>query len=181
MPDIHSVRSPTSLPHLLQAYLTSLSDGELVQKLSNMEKFSNMDSWSNHKKLEHLQWKVEYLRNDIDMLEIQKTKSTNHLLNLNRRIDEFQGMFSMHDSSLPHKRVEMTYINQESGTYDNIDNLYPFPYSGPDTSLYSIYPTFLFTNEWLIDQLKLHTVIVLTVDITCIDSWAVICLGIYRG
>jgi hypothetical protein len=28
------------------------------------------------------------------------------------------------------------------------------------------------------DQLKLHTVIVLTVDITCIDSWAVICLGI---
>jgi hypothetical protein len=28
--------------------------------------------------------------------------------------------------------------------------------------------------------IQVHTVIVLTVDITCIDSWAVICLGIYR-
>jgi hypothetical protein len=26
---------------------------------------------------EYLQWKVEYLRNDIEMLEVQKTKSTN--------------------------------------------------------------------------------------------------------
>jgi hypothetical protein len=43
----------------------------------------------NHQ-LQHLQWKVEYLRNDIEMLEAQKIKSTNHLLNLNRRLDEFQ-------------------------------------------------------------------------------------------
>jgi hypothetical protein len=50
----------------------------------------NVLQLANSHHLEHLQWKVEYLRNDIDMLEIQKTKSTNHLLNLNRRIDEFQ-------------------------------------------------------------------------------------------
>jgi hypothetical protein len=31
---------------------------------------------ANHNQLQYLQWKVEYLRNDIDMLEIQKTKST---------------------------------------------------------------------------------------------------------
>jgi hypothetical protein len=40
--------------------------------------------------LKHLQWKVEYLRNDIEMLEVQKTKCSHHLLNLSRRIREFQ-------------------------------------------------------------------------------------------
>jgi prefoldin subunit 5 len=65
-----------------------------------------------HDQLQKLQGKVEYLRNDIDMLEAQKAKCSNHILILNRRIDKFQGMFSMHESSLPHKREEMTYMNQ---------------------------------------------------------------------
>jgi hypothetical protein len=86
----------------------------------------------NHQ-LKHLQWKVEYLRSDIAMLEVQKTKSTNHLLNLNRRIDKFQGMLSIHESSLPHKREEMIYMNQR---YDNTDNLYPITYSGPNSTTY---------------------------------------------
>ena len=98
----------------------------------------NVLELANNHQLQHLQWKVEYLRNDIDMLEVQKTKCSNHILTLNRRIDKFQGMLSMYESSLPHKREEMTYMNQESGTYDNIDNLYPIPYLGPDTSSYSI-------------------------------------------
>ncbi|MFZ0224372.1 MAG: hypothetical protein WAM42_22045, partial [Candidatus Nitrosopolaris sp.] len=98
----------------------------------------NVLELANSHQLEHLQSKVEYLRNDIDMLEVQKTKCSNHILILNRRIDKFQGMLSMHESSLSHKREEMTYMNQESGTYDGIDNLYPIPYSGPDTSSYSI-------------------------------------------
>ncbi len=41
--------------------------------------------------LERLQRKVEYLENQIFVLEYQKMKVTNHLLVLNRRIDEFQG------------------------------------------------------------------------------------------
>jgi hypothetical protein len=41
--------------------------------------------------LEQLQGKVEYLKNEANMLEWEKTKATNHLLVLNRRIDEFQG------------------------------------------------------------------------------------------
>ena len=41
--------------------------------------------------LEQLQAKVEYLKNEINMLEVEKTKATNHLLVLNRRRDEFQG------------------------------------------------------------------------------------------
>jgi transposase len=70
--------------------------------------------------LQNLQWKVEYLRNEIGMLEVQKTNCTNHILKLNRIIDEFQ-------SSLP----------QNAGWCDNTDNLYP-TYTEPDTSSYSI-------------------------------------------
>ena len=50
----------------------------------------NVLNLANNHQLEHLQWKVEYLRNDIEMLEDQKTKASNHILILNRRIDEFQ-------------------------------------------------------------------------------------------
>jgi hypothetical protein len=50
----------------------------------------NVLELANNHQLQHLQWKVEYLRNDIEMLEAQKTKCSNHILILNRRIDEFQ-------------------------------------------------------------------------------------------
>jgi hypothetical protein len=76
-------------------------------------------------------WKVEYLRNDIEMLEVQKTKSTNDILKLNRMIDEFQ-------ETLAKKRGEAIFMNQESRRYDNIENLYPIAYQEPDTSSYSI-------------------------------------------
>jgi len=84
-----------------------------------------------HNELERLQWKVEYLRNEVDMLENEKWKSTNQILKLNRMIDEFEG-------SLAKKRGEMAYISQETGWYDNTDNLYPIPYSEPEISSYSI-------------------------------------------
>ncbi len=53
------------------------------------------------------------------MLEVQKTNCINHILKLNRIIDEFQ-------SSLPH-----------GGWYDNTDNFYP-TYPEPDTGPSSI-------------------------------------------
>jgi len=65
--------------------------------------------------LQNLQWKVEYLRNEVNMLENEKWKSTNQILKLNRMIDEFKG-------SLAQKRGEMAYMNQETGWYDNTDN-----------------------------------------------------------
>jgi hypothetical protein len=34
--------------------------------------------------LQYLQWKVEYLRNDVDMLAVQKARATNDILKLNR-------------------------------------------------------------------------------------------------
>jgi hypothetical protein len=48
------------------------------------------------------------------MLEDQKTKATNHLLVLNRRIDEFQGTLNTYESPLAQKTGGMTYMNQES-------------------------------------------------------------------
>jgi hypothetical protein len=68
--------------------------------------------------LQNLQWKVEYLRNEVNMLENEKWKSTNQILKLNRMIDEFEG-------SLAKKRGETAYMNLESGWYDNTSNLYP--------------------------------------------------------
>jgi len=78
-----------------------------------------------HNELECLQWNVEYLRNEVNMLENEKWKSTNQILKLNRMKDEFEG-------SLEKKRGEMAYMNQETGWYDNTDNLYPIPHSEPE-------------------------------------------------
>ncbi|MGC1932881.1 MAG: hypothetical protein WA667_28235 [Candidatus Nitrosopolaris sp.] len=82
---------------------------------------------ANSHQLEHLQWKVEYLSKEVNMLEFEKTIATNHILKLSKIIDQLQG-------NLPQK---MTYMNQESGWYDNTGNLYPI-YLAPDNSSYSI-------------------------------------------
>jgi hypothetical protein len=71
-----------------------------------------------YNELENLQWKVEYLRNEVNTLEMEKWKTTNQILKLNKMIDEFEG-------SLAKKREEMANMNQERGWYDNTDNLYP--------------------------------------------------------
>ena len=95
-----------------------------------------------HKELENLQWKVEYLRNEVNTLEMEKWKSTNQILKLNRMIDEFEG-------SLAQKRGEMVYMNQETGWYDNTDNLYTIPYSEPEISSYSIRLSYAAMNDLL--------------------------------
>ncbi|MDQ6668819.1 MAG: hypothetical protein M3Y53_11435 [Thermoproteota archaeon] len=48
----------------------------------------NVLDLANHNQLEYLQGKVEYLSNEINMLEEEMTKCTNHLLILNKRMDE---------------------------------------------------------------------------------------------
>jgi len=64
------------------------------------------------------------------MLENEKWKSTNHILRLNRMIDELQ-------SSLPQNAVGMAYMNQESGWDNNTGKIYPIPYSKTNTNSYS--------------------------------------------
>jgi hypothetical protein len=56
--------------------------------------------------LENLQWKVEYVRNEVNMLE--NWKSTNQILKLNRMTEEFEGF-------LARKRGEMANMIQETG------------------------------------------------------------------
>ena len=83
-----------------------------------------------HNQLERLQGKVEYLENQIFVLEDQKTKANNDILILNKAINQLE-------SFLPQKRgEEMAYMNQETW-YDNTGNLYPIPYSAPYTNSYS--------------------------------------------
>jgi hypothetical protein len=104
---------------------------KIVQDLGLGEKeITKVLELSKHNELELLQWKVEYLRNEVEMLENQKWKSTNQILKLNRMIDEFE-------ESLAKKRAEMSDMNQETGWYDNTSDLYP-TYTEPDTNSYSI-------------------------------------------
>ncbi|MGB8935111.1 MAG: hypothetical protein WCC17_08400 [Candidatus Nitrosopolaris sp.] len=127
------------LPYFLRLHKILNDRGMEEQEIINVLELAN-----DHQ-LKHLQWKVEYLRNDIEMLEAQKTKSTNYLLNLNRRLDEFQGTLSRYESSLP-----QAYMNQGLIRYDNTNNLYPIPYSEPGSSSYSIRLNYTpMTDEWL--------------------------------
>jgi hypothetical protein len=50
----------------------------------------NVLELAKHNQLQYLQRKVEYLTNQINMLELQKTKSTNDILILNRILDKFR-------------------------------------------------------------------------------------------
>jgi hypothetical protein len=50
----------------------------------------NVLELAKHNQLQYLPRKVEYLTNQINMLELQKTKSTNDILILNRILDKFR-------------------------------------------------------------------------------------------
>jgi prefoldin subunit 5 len=80
----------------------------------------NVLDLANHNQLEYLQGKVEYLRNEINNLELEKTKCTNDVLTLNRRIDDLTETVNMYESSLNEKREEMAYLNQELKRLDKL-------------------------------------------------------------
>ena len=86
---------------------------------------NNVLELAKNNQLEYLQWKVEYLRNDVDMLEAQKTKCTNDILKLNRVIDEFQS------------GGVMTYMGQEPKMLQGPIN-YNTDYSYPNINWYSV-------------------------------------------
>ena len=68
----------------------------IIKRLGMQEQdIRNIFELAKHNQLQYLQGKVQSLENEIRMLEDQKTKATNHLLVLNRRIDEFEGRFNM--------------------------------------------------------------------------------------
>jgi hypothetical protein len=102
------------LPGLLRLH-------RIVKDLAmNEHDIKNVFELAKYNELERLQGKVEYLRNEIDMLEQEKSKATHHILKLNRTIDEMQ--------SLAQKSGEMAYINPGTGWHDNAHLI---PYSEP--------------------------------------------------
>jgi len=78
---------------------------------------NNVLELAKNNQLQYLQWKVEYLRNDVDMLENQKAQATNDILKLNRVMDEFQ-------SSLQN-RGEMTYMIRNLECYKGLLTITP--------------------------------------------------------
>jgi len=71
--------------------------------------------------LQTLLLKAQHLRDEINMLEMEKTRFTHRISGYNRAINELQ-------SSLAQKRKEMAYMDHESGKYDNTGNLHPAPH-----------------------------------------------------
>ncbi|MGB7955395.1 MAG: hypothetical protein WCF23_15560 [Candidatus Nitrosopolaris sp.] len=63
-----------------------------------------------------------YLRDQINNLEPQKTKCTNHVLTLSKRIDELREMVDVYESSLNEKRDDMAFLNQEQRRLDNLSD-----------------------------------------------------------
>jgi transposase len=100
----------------------------------------NVLELAKNNQLQYLQWKVEYLRNDIDMLEVKKAKATNDILKLNRITDEFQ-------SSLSRKGGEMTYMEQEPRMLQGSIN-YNTDYSYPNINWYSVDISYTPMNDY---------------------------------
>ena len=96
------------LPSFLRLYKILNDRGMGEQEIINVLELAN-----NHQ-LQHLQWKVEYLSNEINKLEDQKTKCSNHILTLNRRIDGFQD--TLNNSSK---------VSQSNASWYSVDISYP--------------------------------------------------------
>ena len=103
-----------SLPSFLRLHriVNDLGMGE--------QQIINVLDLANHNQLEYLQGKVEYLRNEINNLELEKTKCTNDVLTLNRRVDDLTETVSIYESSLNEKREEIAFLNQEQKSLDNL-------------------------------------------------------------
>ena len=86
-----------------------------------------------YNQLELLQWKVQYLTNEVNMLEFQKEKATSDILKLNSAINQLE-------SSLPQ--------NQGTRSYDNPGSLYPIIDPQPNTNWYSIFLIRMNDYQW---------------------------------
>ena len=79
-----------------------------------------------YNQLELLQWKVQYLAEEVNMLEFRKEKATSDILKLNRAMNQLQSLLP-----LPQKGEEM---NLRSRLFDEIG---PIAYPHQDTNWYS--------------------------------------------
>src|SRR5581483_1496685 len=73
----------------------------------------NVLNLANHNQLERLQWKVEYLANEVNALKEEKANCEKHLTLLNMRRDEsIQSLWEL-EMTLAQKREEWAYMNQQ--------------------------------------------------------------------
>ena len=96
----------------------------------NKQDIINILDLVKYNQLQYLQSKAENLRNHIDKLEMEKSKSLCHIFKLKMEIHESE-------ETLAQKRREMAHTNQESGKCDSTDNLYPITHSESDTNSHS--------------------------------------------
>ncbi|MFZ0897279.1 MAG: hypothetical protein WAZ77_22475 [Candidatus Nitrosopolaris sp.] len=103
-----------SLPSFLKLHriVNDLGMGE--------QQIINVLDLANHNQLEYLQDKVEYLRNEINNLDLKKTECTNHVLTLNKRVDDLTEIVNMYESSLKEKMEEIAFLNLEQKRLDNL-------------------------------------------------------------
>jgi chromosome segregation ATPase len=103
-----------SLPSLLKLH-------EIVEEQRMGEnEVVNVLKLANNNELRDLQEKVEYFRNQIRNLELEKDKCTNDVLVLTRRIDELRETVNAYDASLNEKREEIAVLNREQKRLDNL-------------------------------------------------------------
>jgi transposase len=97
---------------------------------------------ANHNQLQYLQDKVEFLSNEVKMLDEEKANCTKHLLLLHKRRDEYMESMYTYESSLAQKREKIAMNRGTSMLSRPInhdpDDLYSLTYSEPDTNSYAI-------------------------------------------
>ncbi|HXX96439.1 MAG TPA: hypothetical protein VEL11_04885 [Candidatus Bathyarchaeia archaeon] len=129
---------------LAQIYEEAKYDVHDLLRLHRMAKVRGMEKGDiislfdliKHNQLETLQRKAGYLRSEINRLEWERTRSTNQLFKLNRRIYESE-------ETLRQKRGEIAYLSRECKKLRqrfidyNTHNLQPITHSQPDTNSHS--------------------------------------------
>jgi hypothetical protein len=91
-----------------------------IVKVQGMEKqdIINVLGLVKNDQLQTMQLKAQHLRDEINMLDTEKTEAKSQIFRLKRMIHEAE-------ETLAQKRKEMACMNQEPGKYDNNGNLHP--------------------------------------------------------
>ena len=105
-----------SLRSYLELHKIVSAQGMGEQEIVNVLKLANNNEVS------FLQEKVEYLRTEINKLELKKTECTNHVLTLNRGVGDLIEIVNMYEPSLNEKREEIAFLNREQKRLDNVVN-----------------------------------------------------------
>ena len=120
-----------TLPSVLKLHKLVKEQGMAENEVINVLRLAN------NNELSYLQDKVDYLRNEINNLKLEKAECTNHVLTLSKRIDELREVVNhvltlskridelrevvnAYESSLSEKREETALLNKKLKRLDNL-------------------------------------------------------------